>query len=350
MPENTHAYTAKEALVIFINHFLTRQEQIESNKDYDSAMEVTRERFRERVAQLQDPLKSIASQLFEVSDQAHFVFKVLRWKIYYLAQGLQHAVESENPMSLANNTRSLLEHIATISTLGQGIQKLESILAGQQSEKKITDAINDTLAHIQKTYYGVSPKSSTQNQIAGIHVNDSLKDLKKEIENIDELYDFLCEFVHPNYGSNQLVSSGQLASGHLKPSEDYNRELLDQLRRICSYSFVYLEENLTGHFSAPARLQLFLELCFHPGAKLTTVFARRLPQPAGDGRTKESAYFFPKARNSMEAGKMTVQFFEVEGIELTGPKHIGGIENGFIFEKYSTNQGEVWVKMPMPTL
>ena len=118
MPETTPDYTAKEALVFFIKHFLTRHEQIEPNNDYDATMEPARERYQERAAHLQDPLKAIASGLFEVSDQAHFVFKVLRWKIYYLAQGLQHAVESENPMSLANNSRSLLEHIATISTLG----------------------------------------------------------------------------------------------------------------------------------------------------------------------------------------------------------------------------------------
>ena len=346
MTEDPKAYTAKEGLMILIKGFLDTQQGSEPFGDYDATMKALRERHQESMAYVEEPLTGIANHLFEVSDQAHFVFQVLNWKIYYLAKGLGHAIETENPMTLAINARSLLEHIATCSSVGRRIQKLESDLDGQQSEKKILASLESMQSYLKRAYYGSSSGESDR-EVTVIHINDALRDLEKEISNARELYDSLSEFVHPNYGSNRLVSSGELASGHLKLSEELNRELLDRLRRICSYCFIYLKNNITGHFAGPLRLQAILELCFVRGVKLSTVFAKKQPKPTGDGKSKETAYFFPKARTAPEAMKLQNEFLKSEGLEVTGLKQSGGFKEDFIYDVYPTTIGNIWFKAPV---
>src|SRR4029077_16778312 len=114
-------------------------------------------------------------------------------------------------------------------------------------------------------------------------------------------YDFLCEYVHPNYGSNVLVSSGKLASGRLNPPEDFHRDTLDRLRSYCSFCMEYLRDRGIAHGAVFARLQALLDLCFAPGANMGNAFSIRTPNPAGDGTSKETAFHFPKARTAPEA-------------------------------------------------
>lgn len=349
MPEEDTNYTAKEGLLILIKDYLEKQEKLEVFNDYDSVMKESRQHCHEKVARLEDPLKIVAGQLFEIADQALFLFFVLKWKIYYLAEALKHAVATANPMSLANNARSLVEHIATFSSVGQKIAKLISDLEGQQSEKKIVGALEVTQSYVQRTYYGTGSRKS-DGGVAAVHINDSLRELKREVPNVNEHYDFLCEFVHPNYGSNQLVSSGELASGHLNPPEDYSRELLDRLRRICSICFIYLRNQVSGHSAGPLRLHALLELCFVRGANLSKVFAKKQPRPTGDGKSQESAYFFRKARTASEAVEMTYLLLQSEGFESTGPKKIGAVEGGFIYDVFPTQRGDIWFKIPIMNL
>src|SRR5947209_5457716 len=58
------------------------------------------------------------------------------------------------------------------------------------------------------------------------HVNDFIRSLQKRVADIADTYDYLCDFVHPNYGSNLLVSTGTLGYGRLDPSVDTHAEHL----------------------------------------------------------------------------------------------------------------------------
>jgi hypothetical protein len=345
--ESATDYTAKEALLILIGEFIQRQQAQSRFSDYDAVMQQMRSRHSERSSSLHPSLKKVADDLFAVSDNTFFIFHILNWKIYYLAEGIQRAVESANPVSLANNARALLEHIATFSALGQEIESLESNLYGQQSEDKILKAIATTQDHLKRVYYGQGTKSGATDSVSAIHINDSIKALKREILNADEIYGHLCEFVHPNYLSNQLVSSGTLSSGQLNTTEEANRRLLDELRRICSYCFIYLKGQTAGHLAGPIRLHSLLERAFSPGAKLNTIFGQRPPSVSGDGKSIETAYFFPKARTPMEAMQMTNEFLALKGLTLTGSRGIGSVQDGNIYDVYPTNAGDVWFKIPV---
>jgi hypothetical protein len=112
---------------------------------------------------------------------------------------------------------------------------------------------------------------------------------------------------------------------------------------------IYLKDETPGHLSSPLRIQSLIDLCFAKGAKIQNVFFVKKATPSGDGKSKETALFFPKARTPQEAIKLTYEFFEANEYNLTGNKEIGGVENGFIYDVHSTDKGKVWVKIPMLT-
>ncbi len=339
-------YTAKEALLVLIGDFLKRQQAQAQFADYDNVMQQMRSRHAERSASLQPSLKKVADELFSTADNTFFIFHILTWKIYYLAEGIQKAVESANPVSLANNSRALLEHIATFSAVGQEIERLEADIVGQQSEDKILTIISKAQDHLKRTYYGARTKSEAVNSVSAIHINDSMKALRKEVPNASEIYDHLCEFVHPNYLSNRLVSSGKLASGQLNISEEANRELLGQLRRICSYCFLYLKDQTTGHLAGPVRIHLLVERAFSPAARINTIFTQLPPNASGDGKSVETAYFFPKARTPLEAMQMIADFLEQNKVIVTGSRRIGAVKEEYVYDVYPTSSGDVWFKIP----
>ena len=342
-------YTAKEALELLLTDYREKRKDFSIFSEYDKSMTLMRDNYQEKVGKINSSLKPIANSLWEIADQSFFLLQVIEWKIDYLAEALLHAIRSKNPLSLANNARALVEHIASISGIGSEINILMNSLKGQQSEKAILKAIERTENYLHRAYYGTSSKKKTSNKNKSLHINDSLKKLSKEISNINEIYDFLCEYVHPNFGSNLLVSTGKLSSGKLNPPEDYHRETLDKLRRICSYCMIYLKDESLGHLSSPLRIQSLIELCLVRGAKIQNVFSEKKATPKGDGTSKETALYFPNVRTPQEAIKLTYDFFETNGYKLTGKKEIGGIENGFIYDVHVTNKGKVWVRIPMLT-
>jgi len=248
------------------------------------------------------------------------------------------------PLALATNTRALIEHIAAYSSLIKQQEKLEKNLRGQSSEAKMDAALSRTEKFVKRAYYGSSDRDG-QDAPSAIHINDYLKDLKADVRDIREVYDYLCEYVHPNYGSNVLVSTGQLGSGHLKPPESVHRETLDRMRRYCSQSMLYLRDRSVDHASVFVRLQVLLEFCFVPGARLNNVFAMREAKPEGDGKTKESAYHFPKARTASEAIELSHRFLRQKKY-VVRLQEVGGIEGGNIFDLYRTNRGDVWFRVP----
>ena len=163
---------------------------------------------------------------------------------------------------------------------------------------------------------------------------------------IEDVYDFLCEYVHPNYGSNALVSTGRLANGRLNPPEEFHRETLDRLRRYCSLCMEFLRERGIEHGSTFIKLQNLFDLCSAKGATVNNVFAIKRPVPDGDGKSKETAYFFRKARTAAEAIELSNEFIENEGYNVKRREN-GGLDGGVIYDVYDTDKGKIWFKMPI---
>jgi len=345
MPDNQIDYNATEAATILLKDYRERRHAFHVFDDYDSAMSNMRLNASARLHELSEPLKTVAARLLSINEKAFFLFQVCEWKLDYLAEALIHAIEANNPLALANNARALVEHLAALAAIVQELERLENTMLGQGEEKAINDALDKAERFIYRSFYGKSPKLTNNKNQQALHINDCLKALKKEVADIEDVYDFLCEYVHPNHGSNVLVSTGHLGTGRLNPSEDFHRETLDRLRRYCSLCMLFLREHGIQYGSIFIKLQHLFEKCFSTDAKISNVFSARGGQLRGDGKSQDTAYFFPKARTAMEAIKLTYEFLKKENY-IVQRQEVGAIIDEFVYDVYVTSKGMIWFKMP----
>lgn len=346
MANDQLGYNATEAATILLKDYRKRRQEFHVFDDYDKAMMKTRDTAKAKIAKLDEPLKTVASRLCSALDKGFFLVHVCEWKLDYLAEALIQAIEAKNPLALANNVRALVEHLAALVAIVKELERLEESLRGQGQEKVINDALGKTEKFIHRGYYGKSPKITNDKNEQALHINDCIKAMKQEVDDIEDVYDFLCEYVHPNYGSNLLVSTGQLGSGRLNPPEEFHREVLDRLKRYCSLCMLFLKERAVEFWPVFIRLQDLLERCFSKGAKITNVFSIKAPKPKGDGKSKETAFFFPQARTATEAIGLCYRFLEREGYHVQNRGN-AGLADGFIYDVYSTDKGTVWFKVPV---
>jgi len=166
---------------------------------------------------------------------------------------------------------------------------------------------------------------------------------------IRDAYDFLCEYVHPNYGSNILVSTGQLGKGRLNPSPEFHKDTIDRICRYCSLTMLFLRDQAVSISANLMHLKDLVDRCLRKEAKISNVFTRRSAIPEGNGESKETAFFFPKARAPAEAIELSYRYLEESGIELVGDRKNAGISEGFIYDVYPTSRGRIWFKIPMQT-
>lgn len=345
MGENGSHYNATESATILLKAYRERRQGFHSFDDYDQRMAHMRSSATAKIAKLDEPLKTIASRLFNVTDKGFFLLEVCEWKLDYLAEALLQSIDAKNPLGLANNARALVEHLAALVALIKELERLEGSLRGQADAGSMDVALTKVEKFIHRGYYGKSPKLTSDKNEQALSVNDCLLALKEDVVNIIGVYDFLCEYVHPNYGSNLLVSTGELGIGQLNPPEDFHRETLDRLRRCCSYCMLYLEQRVVTRAVVFSRLQALLELCFSPGAKVSNAFSIRASTPKGDGKSQETAFWFPKARTPMEAVGLCYAFLEKEGYEVRR-QELHGFTDEFCYDVYTTDKGTVWFKLP----
>ena len=159
-------------------------------------------------------------------------------------------------------------------------------------------------------------------------------------------YDRLCEFVHPNYGSNQLVSTGTLGSGSighgttiLAPELERAFDLIEQCAKLAQNDF---NKEIAHHLG---KLSSWIEIASEDGAKLSQVFSTRVAF-VGDGRAKSTALYFQKARTQTEAIEAFYAYLETEKLVMHR-RQLDAVEEGFLYELVYTDQGVLWVKYAM---
>jgi len=316
------------------------------------------EKFREAEEELAKNLEGVTPELKELairidrcSRHGFFVIRVAELKILYLLRALKHDLEDRNPLSLASNTRGLVEHTAAMSYAGSALEQLLKALDNQSSEARINQALKKAEITIESCFYGSSPKGSDPEKPKAPHINDCLNVLKEQpgLDEIGDIYGYLCEFVHPNYGSNTLVSTGIIGEGLLDPPPEYHKEAIQTFCTGCVLCLSYLLEVLSPRYSiACIRLGDLVHRCVSPGARITNVFSVREPSTSSDGTTKETAIFFSKARTHFEAMEMTYKYMNSKGINTDGlMRHIDEFGERFFYEYWDTPEGKIWFKFDM---
>jgi hypothetical protein len=79
---------------------------------------------------------------------------------------------------------------------------------------------------------------------------------------------------------------------------------------------------------------------------LSKVFSPKTATSARDVSSRETAISFPKARTALEAIEFSQLFIADRGYGPC-PRTTGGINGGFIYDVYSTQDGPLWFKVPI---
>lgn len=326
--------------------FREQREAFSVFNDFDTVMQNQTATVESKADSFPESLKRITLRLHQICRNGFFVIQVCEWKIDYLAEAIIHALEANNPLSLANNTRGLVEHISALMFVYETLEDLRNSLDGQGTEGKIEIALNKAESILKRVYYGTSPKSASKSERAPHIESECLDAFQKTMPSIRDTYDFLCEFVHPNYGSNLLVSTGKLGCGRLNPPAEYYRETIDRICRYCMQLMLFLRDNCAHIVKPIINLQDYVNRSLTPGAKVSNVFSRKAAKPEGDGKTKETAFFFPKARTSGETIDMIYRYLRDSGIEETGTMATDYGKDGYLYDVFETTHGKIWFKTP----
>lgn len=341
--------TAAKNLIRKLDEFRRNQSKFKVFDKYDEVTGTAQSGAEEKIKLLDEPLRSVATRLFHISSEATFLVLVAKWKIDFLAEALIHAIEVKNPVSLANDTRALLEHLAALEAVVKEIDKLRKDLRNKGVQTSIDNTLKRTEMYLHRVYFGNSPKVEKEKSKQALHVNECISDLNKIFENAGEMYGFLCEHVHPNYGSNALVSTSGSGNRQLNPPEEFTSDSMARLVASCDACLSFLEEHAVRHFATIAQLHSLFNLCFADGAKITNVFSVKSAIPTGDGKSKETAFFFPSARNYEEEIELTYRFLG-ENSYQDCDRQLAGIEAGMLYDVWQTNKGIIWFKYTMPNV
>lgn len=341
----SHPADFREECLNALKHFMILFMKSRCLKDFRARFDASSKQIEQNVS---DPvLAEVAKSLLTISYNALFVHEVCGWKLLHLVRAQAHAIESDNAVAIANNSRAIMEQVAAIAMVSRILGKLVSDLENQGSVAKIKEALSGTSTALNRSYYGMSPKLEKEKIKQAHHIHDSLKALGEKHPAVLEIYDYLCEYVHPNFGSNTLVSNGEMGRGSLEPDPDVLSEVLKRMYRYCVFVLAMHDELDKSSRAIMVKLVDLASICGIRGVKIQNLFVKRATMPEGDGKCKETAYFFPKARSSMEAITLIYEFLAELGAEPSGPKSIGAIEDGMIFDVMRTTKGTFWFKVPM---
>ena len=341
-----------ENIIITLEDYISRAEQDEFLRDHDSRFFGLRASVRNKSAKLKPPLNVIAPRLYYIADHSFYCIELFKYKYYLLAKAMLHGFNEENPLSLANNCRSLLEQVATLSYCMQAVQTMLDGLKDQGAIEKIDVVLSKAEKILQRTYAGEGKKKNSAKQFEAIHVHTAIDELDKRLKDSISSYDYLCEFVHPNFGNNILVSSGVLGKGKIRSRSNSDENII-KIASIGVALLVFNNESVGVLYPTLTwRTHHLVELCFTRGAKVVNVFSTKKPLPEGDGLSKETAFFFKNARTAQESMGLSYQYLVDNGHSVSplnrfneGIAQIDG--KTYVYDRWKMKFRDIWFKTPV---
>lgn len=320
-----------------LSRLVNREEMWSTLKDFDGLMKEADTRVRSANASVE--AVKVAKLLHDLARSHFHLLLVGQYKIKEIGRGALAAFSAHNETVLFNLARALIEHTAAfayqVAALGTAVSEISR-------GSEVTTIKSALLRHrqtVHKLYY---------NERARVHVNDMIEALTTHCELAKHDYHDLCEFVHPNYGSNKLVSSGELGAGQIRshaaelaPELDRVVETIERCALLADRDLNLMATRLL------VKVGSWIEIACQDDIRLSQIFSVR-GATSGDGKTKETAIFFKKARTHHEAIEAFYKYLEYKNIEMFDRRTVA-VEDGFLFEVVSTNKGTLWVKYRMST-
>lgn len=342
-----------ESICAAFKDFIEIAEKNDFIRDHDDRFTNLRSSVKHKSSRLKPPLNVVAPRLYYIADHSFYCIELFEYKYYLLVKAMLNGIVENNPLSLANNCRSLLEQVATLAYCMKAVEKMLDELKGQGNLEKINKIISNAELVLKRTYSGKGGKNIDREEFRAIHVHTAIKALEDSVKDASNAYDYLCEFVHPNHGNNLLVSGGEIGKGKIGSRSNSDTIILKISNIGLNLLLFNKAHNGIKYPTLTWETHHLVELCFIRGAKITNVFSKKMAMPEGDGKTKETAFFFKKARTSQEAMKLTYDYLTERGydpITIAEKRVNGGVatEEGkiYIYDEWTTVDGPIWFKIP----
>jgi len=109
--------------------------------------------------------------------------------------------------------RALHELTSMVCFLEEEMDKRISRIERQLELPKIQHEVALTVSFLERFYYGSSTKNS---DIRNFDIGIGRKHLRKHLKHEREIYNLLCDYVHPNFRSNDIFGEGTLYETYLE--------------------------------------------------------------------------------------------------------------------------------------
>lgn len=295
-----------------------------------------------------DSIENMRRRLTDICINTQYIFYSIKVKIHYLIDAIIYAINSENILSLARSTRSLLENLCSLDYLiNNGNEALDN-LDKSEHDSEIENSIKSFVDSYELMFYNsgyfkinfLVEKYKRKNKLQKIY--KLIDSSKKHFPKVSEYYDFLCDFTHPYFGSNLLVANTSLTATGIDPEirERYVGQLFSSLRGLLKY-FIIREESYSNML---AIFGGYRDSAMKDNAEVKDIFATKTEKIEGNGSSKENAIFFAEARNGLEYAKSLVTY--CENNEIRGDKYEKFVdEDGTVYFVFKRDGHPLWVKM-----
>lgn len=315
-----------------LTHLLNRDEMWNAVKDFDALMKSLNEKVR--LASSSGESGQAAKLLLNMAQDHFHLLLVGQYKVTEIGRGIVAALLAGNDSVFFNLARAFVEHTAAIAYQLTTLEKAVLDIP----KKPNLDNLKLTIARHHK-----KAKTLYYNERAAVHVNDMIKELVRHDPASKADYDALCEYVHPNYGSNQLVSSGHLGLGEIRAHVEELGPIRSKAIRAVERCAALINLNLTIQATTHlVRISSWITISSEKGSKLSQVFSTK-DAISGDGSSKEMALCFPNARTHFEAMESLYNYLKNKNLDPEARRLIG-TENDFMYEQITTKNGTLWVK------
>ncbi len=231
-------YKTRETFEL-IEKFLEKQSQLSLIKTISFEKEL-KEKTAEILAKERE-LGIIAVSLCGLKNQYLFLNRIIETKLTYLMRSMIFGLNDNNHLLLALCSRSLIEHTASLSYLIKWTNRVLERTKGTTECKSINKNLEELYTIYRKIFYGTRFFKNEGLVEATSVLTLVDKYLSPEIKDVREYYNYLSDFVHPNFGSNVLVSSGGLGEGIIDPSIEEKKEIIENILQITGIIIKHLD-------------------------------------------------------------------------------------------------------------
>lgn len=335
---------SKDTISALVGPILLREERLSPLNEFEAIFTATESAIA--FPDESSPIGEYSRQLWRLAREMFFMQRVVSTKEKHILRGAKAAVDAGNILVFVYCLRALVEHAGSMARLCEIAAQLKNGLRGINSSRQFEEALARGRKATDKCYYGSSRDGA---ETKPVHVHDLVRSLGKVVRNAEQMYGWLSEYVHPNHGSNVLITSGAIGSGRMDLPLSERVAELEQATTMLGEILVYLNDAGT---KLAADLMYFDQTAKRANQPATTIanwLSQKSMKAEGNGRTKESAIHFPRARTKLEAMESIYEYIARLGAEVISQQMVA-IDDEAIIDLMITTKGPLYFRTPKDLL